>query len=268
MNVLSVAAGVRRAGDGLPVGLVRLDRLRASRLRAGDHAGAAAGDRVRPLDGLRGVHAQPHQGALPRHRRQPRGGGAGPVREREDDLERRDHHGRRLRDLRRHGRAADQGDRRRPRDRDLPRRDGRAADPRPDDDGASRRRQLVAAEVAGPGSCPTWTSSPRPAAAARPKKSPRWQLASVAGVDPVVIAGGCDADRALQRRALKVDAVELGAHAVRAALERTALEPDYVAVGNVLQAANGQNPGRRAACRAAWGAPCPGSRSTTSAWRP
>ena len=45
-----------------------------------------------------------------------------------------------------------------------------------------------------------------------------------------------------------VDAVELGAHAVRAALERCpGLEPDYVAVGNVLQAANGQNPGRRAA---------------------
>jgi acetyl-CoA C-acetyltransferase len=46
----------------------------------------------------------------------------------------------------------------------------------------------------------------------------------------------------------RVDAVELGAHAVRAALARCPdLEPDYVAVGNVLQAANGQNPGRRAA---------------------
>jgi acetyl-CoA C-acetyltransferase len=45
----------------------------------------------------------------------------------------------------------------------------------------------------------------------------------------------------------KVDAVQLGAHAVRAALDRSGLEPDYVAVGNVLQAANGQNPGRRAA---------------------
>ncbi len=45
-----------------------------------------------------------------------------------------------------------------------------------------------------------------------------------------------------------VDAVELGAHAVRAALDRgQGLEPDYIAVGNVLQAANGQNPGRRAA---------------------
>jgi acetyl-CoA C-acetyltransferase len=45
-----------------------------------------------------------------------------------------------------------------------------------------------------------------------------------------------------------VDAVELGAHAVRAALARCPdLDPDYIAVGNVLQAANGQNPGRRAA---------------------
>lgn len=44
-----------------------------------------------------------------------------------------------------------------------------------------------------------------------------------------------------------VDAVELGAHAVAATLARTDLRPDYIAVGNVLQAANGQNPGRRAA---------------------
>jgi acetyl-CoA C-acetyltransferase len=45
-----------------------------------------------------------------------------------------------------------------------------------------------------------------------------------------------------------VDPVDLGAHAVAAALDRCpGLEPDYVAMGNVLQAANGQNPGRRAA---------------------
>ncbi len=34
---------------------------------------------------------------------------------------------------------------------------------------------------------------------------------------------------------------------MREALRRTQLEPDYIAIGNVLQAANGQNPGRRAA---------------------
>src|SRR3954471_11564762 len=67
-------------------------------------------------------------------------------------------------------------------------------------------------------------------------------------MDPVVIAGGARTPIGRFNGALaKVDAVDLGAHAVRAALERTELEPDYVAVGNVLQAANGQNPGRRAA---------------------
>jgi acetyl-CoA C-acetyltransferase len=67
-------------------------------------------------------------------------------------------------------------------------------------------------------------------------------------VNPVVIAGGARTPIGRFNGALsKVDAVDLGAHAVKAALERTALEPDYVAVGNVLQAANGQNPGRRAA---------------------
>jgi len=70
---------------------------------------------------------------------------------------------------------------------------------------------------------------------------------NVGGVT-VVIAGGARTPIGKFKGALaKVDAVELGAHAVRAALDRTGLEPDYVAVGNVLQAANGQNPGRRAA---------------------
>ena len=45
-----------------------------------------------------------------------------------------------------------------------------------------------------------------------------------------------------------IDPVALGAHATAAALARApGLTPDYVAMGNVLQAANGQNPGRRAA---------------------
>ena len=47
-----------------------------------------------------------------------------------------------------------------------------------------------------------------------------------------------------------VPAVELGAHATRAALARCGgLVPDYAILGNVLQAANGQNPGRQAAIR-------------------
>ena len=89
-------------------------------------------------------------------------------------------------------------------------------------------------------------------------------------VEPVVVSrpGRARRSGSSTARWRKVDAVELGAHAVRAALERTELEPDYVAVGNVLQAANGQNPGRRAALQGGVkrdGAR--GSRSTTSAWR-
>ncbi len=56
-----------------------------------------------------------------------------------------------------------------------------------------------------------------------------------------------------------MDPVALGAHAVGAALERGGgLEPDYVAMGNVLQAANGQNPGRRAALQGGVGRTVPG----------
>jgi acetyl-CoA C-acetyltransferase len=47
-----------------------------------------------------------------------------------------------------------------------------------------------------------------------------------------------------------IPAVGLGAHAVSAALARCpGLVPDYAILGNVLQAANGQNPGRQAAIR-------------------
>ena len=71
-------------------------------------------------------------------------------------------------------------------------------------------------------------------------------------VDPretPVLAGGARTPVGRFRGGLSdVPAVELGAHAVRAALERCpGLSPDYIALGNVLQAANGQNPGRRAA---------------------
>src|SRR4051794_41706907 len=71
-----------------------------------------------------------------------------------------------------------------------------------------------------------------------------------------VLAGGARTPIGRFQGALAgVDAVALGAHAVRAALARCpGLEPDYVAVGNVLQAANGQNPGRRAALAGGGGA--------------
>src|SRR4051794_31970049 len=82
---------------------------------------------------------------------------------------------------------------------------------------------------------------------------------NVTRVEPVVIAGGARTPIGRFNGALaKVDAVDLGAQAVKAALERTGLEPDYVAVGNVLQAANGQNPGRRAALQGGVGRTVPG----------
>ena len=84
-----------------------------------------------------------------------------------------------------------------------------------------------------------------------------------------VLVGGARTPVGRFRGALsEVPAVELGAHAVRAALDRCpGLRPDYVAMGNVLQAANGQNPGRRAAILGGVARDVPGSRSTTSAWR-
>lgn len=65
---------------------------------------------------------------------------------------------------------------------------------------------------------------------------------------PVLVAGARSPIGRFGGALATVPAVELGAHAVRAALDRSpGLEPDYIAMGNVLQAANGQNPGRQAA---------------------
>jgi acetyl-CoA C-acetyltransferase len=48
-----------------------------------------------------------------------------------------------------------------------------------------------------------------------------------------------------------IDAVDLGAHAIRAALDRVGSPvPDQIVLGNVVQAGNGQNPARVAAVRA------------------
>jgi acetyl-CoA C-acetyltransferase len=65
---------------------------------------------------------------------------------------------------------------------------------------------------------------------------------------PVLVAGARTPIGRFRGALAKHSGVELGAAAVRAALDRApGLEPDYVVLGNVLQAANGQNPGRRAA---------------------
>jgi len=65
---------------------------------------------------------------------------------------------------------------------------------------------------------------------------------------PVLVAGARTPIGRFRGALKNHSGVELGAAAVRAALDRApGLEPDYVVLGNVLQAANGQNPGRRAA---------------------
>ena len=65
---------------------------------------------------------------------------------------------------------------------------------------------------------------------------------------PVLVAGARTPIGRFRGALAARSGVELGAAAVRAALDRApGLEPDYVVLGNVLQAAGGQNPGRRAA---------------------
>jgi acetyl-CoA C-acetyltransferase len=68
------------------------------------------------------------------------------------------------------------------------------------------------------------------------------------GSTPVLVDGARTPIGRFRGALSGVAPVELGAHAVRATLARApGLDPDYAAFGNVLQAANGQNPGRQAA---------------------
>jgi acetyl-CoA C-acetyltransferase len=76
---------------------------------------------------------------------------------------------------------------------------------------------------------------------------------------PVLVAGARTPIGRFRGALSGFSGVDLGAAAVRAALQRaTGLEPDYVVLGNVLQAANGQNPGRRAALAGGIGRQTPG----------
>jgi acetyl-CoA C-acetyltransferase len=71
-----------------------------------------------------------------------------------------------------------------------------------------------------------------------------------ASTTPVLVAGARTPIGRFRGALKGYSGVDLGAAAVEAALQRApGLEPDYVVLGNVLQAANGQNPGRRAALR-------------------
>ena len=69
MNLLSIARCVRRDRRGVPVGMAeRRVRRRQARADRGVGADDAVRDRVRPLDGLRGVPPLPHQGGVRPHR--------------------------------------------------------------------------------------------------------------------------------------------------------------------------------------------------------
>jgi acetyl-CoA C-acetyltransferase len=84
-------------------------------------------------------------------------------------------------------------------------------------------------------------------------------MAPMPDATPVLAGGARTPIGRFQGALAGVDAVDLGARAVRAALDRCpGLTPDYVAVGNVLQAANGQNPGRRATLAGGVGRTVPG----------
>jgi len=65
---------------------------------------------------------------------------------------------------------------------------------------------------------------------------------------PVLVGGARTPIGRFRGMLASIPAVELGAHAIRATLDRfPGVAPDYIVMGNVLQAANGQNPGRTAA---------------------
>ncbi len=141
---------VRRGHRGLPVGMVRQHPQHRARADRAVRADDDVRDRVRAVDGLRGVPAVAHPRGVPAHggqpalgRRRPRGHGP-------RDHGSRRHHGRRLRQLHRRERPHREAVRRRSRERRAARCHDRAHAARAGHDGAAGRRQLVAAEVARP----------------------------------------------------------------------------------------------------------------------
>ena len=141
--------GVRRDRRHLPVGLgEELRRHRQGGPDRGVGPDDAVRDRVRSLDGLRGVPPQPHQGGVRPDRQQLGGGRARPRQDRPADHRRGRDHDLRVRQLRALRPAGAEAGRVRARVRGVHRRDARPARARARDDGAARRPQLVAAEVA------------------------------------------------------------------------------------------------------------------------
>ena len=162
---------VRRPRRRLPVGLVRQPaRLRKPGRARHDQRAADLRDRLRPLDGLRGLPHVAHPRALRRPRRQRAGRRRGPLLERPHDLLGGVDHDLGLLRLRPHRRAVDQGARPRLRGRDRARRDAGPPDPGARRDEAARRLELVDALLARPG--PAATSPSRTATRSPPRPNP------------------------------------------------------------------------------------------------
>lgn len=71
--------------------------------------------------------------------------------------------------------------------------------------------------------------------------------------DVVIVNGARTPQGKLMGTLASLSAVELGAHAIKHAVERSGIAPDtvdYVYMGNVVQAGNGQNPAKQAAVEA------------------
>ena len=147
-----------------------------------DHAAARARGRLRPVDGLRGVPAQPDPRALRRDRRHAARGRRGPGHERADDHQRRADHGRRLPGLRRHRAAVDPADRPRQRggDRASTRRSCGSCSCPP-------RWSCWAAGTGGcrarsPASCPSAASTSSPPPRGRARSRPMARCATLASL--------------------------------------------------------------------------------------
>ena len=175
MNVLSIGCRVRDHRRGVPVGLVRRAAGHRGRADRAVHPDDDVRDRLRPLDGLRGVPALARQGGVRSQRRRRRLGGRRAGLDGACDHGRGGDHGRRLRELRLRGRPHHQAVRHRACGGHPARRDRGEDAARARDHGVARRAQLVAARLAQPdaaahqyraagGPCP---SRPRSAPAKR-----------------------------------------------------------------------------------------------------
>ena len=161
MTLLSVAAAYGSLVMVFQWGWAAGSRFRPHQLDRQHRSPAGAGDDVRVVDGLRDLPAHPHPGTLPAHRQHPRCGRLRREHQRAHDHQRRADHDRGVHRLRVRRHAAGRRDRGGVRGRDRGRRHRGAAGAGAGADGDVRAVELVAAPVAGAGSCRRSTSTGR-----------------------------------------------------------------------------------------------------------